>query len=78
MRFYKHDGGDIVCRPCRAVMLANVDAALSAYAGYDIGDDDRVYPRDFEALGLRPWAGEDEGFRYVQCDRCLEQWGPDA
>lgn len=77
MRF--HDlNGMIYCTPCKEKILANIDKALSAYAGYDVSDVEDVKPRDFEALGDRPWAGNEEPDRYIQCDGCMEQWGPDA
>lgn len=78
MRFYDLDG-QVYCRPCRDNLLANADRALAAYAGHDVSDIEVVRPRSFEALGDRPWAGNEVGGdRYVQCDGCCGQWGPDA
>lgn len=77
MRFYDLEG-QVYCRPCRDRLLENVDRALAAYAGEDVSDMEIVRPRSFEAVGERPWAGNDEPERYIQCDGCMEQWGPDA
>lgn len=77
MRFHDLNGA-IYCTPCKDDLLVNADHAISAYAGYDVSDDEVVRPRDFEALGARPWAGNDEPDRYIQCDGCMGQWGPDS
>jgi hypothetical protein len=74
MRFYDL-GGTLLCRDCRDDLLTN---AWRINVGYtDMGtqvittsDEPPLRPRDFEALGDRPWAGK--------CDNCNGQWGPDA
>lgn len=76
-RFYDLDGM-VYCRSCHDRMLLNVDRALIGYAGGDVSGMDILRPRSFEALGPRPWAGNEEPYRYVQCDGCMGQWGPDA
>lgn len=73
MRFYDLEG-QIYCRPCRDGLLTNAWLVLDG----GVEDAEPLRPRDFEALGYRPWAGNDEGDRYVQCDGCMQQWGPDA
>lgn len=77
MRFYDLEGM-VYCKDCRDGLLQNTDRALSAYAGYDVSDIPILKPRNFEAVGDRPWAGNDTPYRYIQCDGCMGQWGPDA
>ena len=77
MRFYEAHG-QVYCRDCRDGLLQNVDRALSAYAGHDVSGEEPERKSDYEALGSRPWAGNDEPERYIQCDGCNGQWGPDA
>jgi hypothetical protein len=78
--------GMIVCGPCRAILLAEW-APGTGKAGVDAGGhsvvltispDEEVRPTDFTNLGRTPWAGNSEPDRYIQCDQCLGQWGPDA
>lgn len=66
----------IVCQWCRAEMLRDWNPqAVKAKGG---SEDEMVRRADFRPLGRTPWAGGDEGDRYMQCDGCLGQWGPDA
>jgi hypothetical protein len=73
MRFYDGPDGE-VCRNCRDELLSNVWLVLDG----GVEDAEPLQPRDFQALGTRPWAGEDVGDRYIQCNHCNGQWGPDA
>lgn len=79
MRFYDLQG-QVYCRPCKDEMLVNADPMIAVGNGASMEEvlDEVVHPRDFEALGPRPWAGNEAGDRYVQCDGCDGQWGPDA
>lgn len=68
--------GVVVCGPCRREMLDEWSPAEVKRKG---GTEDEVCrPGDFTALGRTPWAGSEAGGRYMQCDVCLGQWGPDA
>lgn len=79
MRFYE-SGSMQVCRPCRDDLLVNADARLAVAAGHTMEEVTDMITRksDFTALGSRPWAGNDPPDRYIQCDQCNGQWGPDA
>lgn len=84
--WFETSTGMIVCGPCRAKLLAEW-APGTGKAGLDeggrstvikISPDEEVRPSDFTNLGRTPWAGNSEPDRYIQCDQCLGQWGPDA
>lgn len=82
MRFYDL-GGQVLCRDCRDNLLTNAWRVHSyrddcGHPVLEVSDEPPLRPRDFEALGPRPWAGNDDPERYVQCDGCNGQWGPDA
>jgi hypothetical protein len=67
----------IVCQYCRAEMLRDW-APGTTKGGVAISKDETVRRSDFSPLGRTPWAGNDEGERYMQCDGCNTQWGPDS
>ncbi len=69
-------GDNIVCEECKAETLRDWSPQMVEAKGGT--EDEMVRPKDFRALGRRPWAGSDEGDRYMQCDFCQGQWGPDA
>lgn len=74
MRFYEGTNGAIVCRTCRDDLLTNAWMVVDG----GVEGEEPLRPRDFRALGERPWAGNYEPDRYVQCDECGGQWGPDS
>lgn len=73
--FFRCDDS-IVCAECRRKTLAAWSPeAVRAKGGTE---DEMVRASDFLNLGRTPWAGNPPGDRYIQCDECLGQWGPDA
>ena len=68
----------IVCGPCRADLLREWSPEAVEAKGGDPNGDEVCRPRDFVNLGRTPWAGNEEPLRYMQCDECGGQWGPDA
>ena len=66
----------IFCQGCRAEALRNWSPEVVRDMGGN--EDEVVRPRDFTPLGRTPWSGNPPGDRYMQCDGCNGQWGPDA
>lgn len=66
----------IVCGPCRRQLLDDWSPEMVRLKGGN--DEETCRPSDFRPLGRTPWAGSEPGDRYMQCDNCLGQWGPDA
>lgn len=69
MIFYIQDG-QIYCAKCRNELLLNKGLTE---------EEEKLKPSDFRSMGERPWGDdEDPPYRYIQCDNCLQQFGPDA
>lgn len=66
----------IVCQSCKDEILRDWSPEAVRVKGGN--EEEMVRPSDFRALGRTPWAGNPPGDRYMQCDNCLGQWGPDA
>lgn len=64
--------GLIVCQDCRSSLLKQWAP------GSQISEDEVLRSENFTPLGRTPWAGNPSGERYMQCDNCQQQWGPDA
>jgi len=74
--WYEVAEGGIYCQWCRAKMLEEWSPHAVAQKGGT--EDEMARPSDFRPLGRTPWAGNSVGERYMQCDNCNGQWGPDA